>query len=240
MNCSAQHLAQAAASYAMMPMRTLLSIKSNLLCGWSNHLTPTPPIPPVVKLIPSGSLYADDGGPNKFQMRLLNYTDYQLTPGANDSLINLDGLFTADDPLVPGQVVNFNSTPYNYLGFPSLNFRLIGTGPGVPVTAILTQISITPSIILADGSGGFWKLIADTLGGVGTQIDPGPATPDLIISDTFGGFWKLIVNSSGLRGTQSDPGPATAGPNAVSDGSKYWIIQVDSSGNIGAFATGVY
>lgn len=94
--------------------------------------------------------------------------------------------------------------------------------------------SNTKFVILPDGSGGFWRLIVDPAGNVGTISDPGPATPDVILSDGVGGFWKIIVDPSGNRGTTTSAGPATSAPVIYDGISTNWTIVVDASGNLGA------
>jgi hypothetical protein len=86
----------------------------------------------------AGLAYANDDGPHVVNVALQNGVNYQLTCGANEYLLWLDGPLAAG-PLAPDQVITFNSTPYAYLGWPDLLFRLTGTGAGLPVTATLYQ-----------------------------------------------------------------------------------------------------
>lgn len=102
------------------------------------------------------------------------------------------------------------------------------TGKGWTVTYDLC------TFILDDGMGGFWQLIVDTSGNVGTQSVAGPASPDIILDDGGGGFWKVVVDTIGNRGTVSDLGPATAAPVLYDGVSTYWELVVDTSGNLGA------
>lgn len=98
------------------------------------------------------------------------------------------------------------------------------------------EVSIS-TVILPDGSGGFWKLIVDVNGNVGTQSDPGPATADVILADGSGGFWKMVADTNGDRGAQSDAGPATFPVPVLSDGfGGNWQLVADTSGNVGATA----
>jgi hypothetical protein len=102
------------------------------------------------------------------------------------------------------------------------------TPPSPPVTATL--------VILADGAGGFWRVISDIAGNIGTQSDPGPQTPDVILDDSSGGFWKLIADTSGNRGAQAELGPATL-PPVISDGfGGNWRLVVNPAGEVGAMS----
>lgn len=98
--------------------------------------------------------------------------------------------------------------------------------------------SITPArtiIIIADGAGGFWELVVDTIGNVGAESAAGPATSPVILADGSGGFWQIIVDPSGLRGTQPSAGPATVPPPTLTDSSGgLWELVVDTLGNLGA------
>lgn len=89
-------------------------------------------------------------------------------------------------------------------------------------------------VIVGDGAGGFWLLIVDTLGNVGTRASAGPATSNVILSDGSGGFWQIIVNSGGLRGTQASAGPATVVPVLTDGSGGHWQLVVDTQGNLGA------
>jgi hypothetical protein len=104
----------------------------------------------------------------------------------------------------------------------------------------LEGISSTPvppvvgdTVIIDDGTGTFWLIIADTSGMIGAQTDASPATPDVILDDGGGGFWKVIVDTDGVRGTESNAGPATTSPE-ISDGTQLWRLIVDTDGNLGA------
>lgn len=89
------------------------------------------------------------------------------------------------------------------------------------------------NVVLPDGSGGFWKLIVDTNGNVGTMTDAGPATADVILSDGIG-FWKVIADTNGNRGATTDLGPATTAPVLTDSLGNYWQLVVDTLGNLGA------
>lgn len=88
--------------------------------------------------------------------------------------------------------------------------------------------------VFADGGGGFWDLVVDTAGNVGTTAGVAPATADVILADGFGGFWKVAVDVTGLRYTIADPGPATAAPVLFDGEGGFWQLVVDALGNLGA------
>jgi hypothetical protein len=96
-------------------------------------------------------------------------------------------------------------------------------------------VPIAPSAwIFDDGAGGFWQLIVDITGNVGTQSTVGPATMDIILDDGSGGFWKIVVDAAGDRGTVSDAGPATLAPVLFDGVAGYWELIVDSNGQLGS------
>lgn len=105
---------------------------------------------------------------------------------------------------------------------------------GVPVTPPVTPPAPSSIVILPDGAGGFWRVIIDVLGDVGTQSDPGPQTPDVILSDGGGGFWKLIADTQGNRMGQTNAGPATVPPVLLDANLVAWTLVTDSLGDIGA------
>lgn len=96
-------------------------------------------------------------------------------------------------------------------------------------------VIVDPGIfILSDGVGGFWQLIVDATGNVGTQATVGPAGSDIILDDGGGGFWKVVVDALGNRGATPDAGPSTLVP-ALDDGAGgFWKLIVDVTGNLGA------
>jgi hypothetical protein len=93
---------------------------------------------------------------------------------------------------------------------------------------------IFDTVILPDGSGGFWRVIVDLLGDVYTQSDPGPATPDVILADGGGGFWKLTASVAGDRYGVSNAGPATVAPVILDANLVAWTLTVDALGDITA------
>jgi len=93
--------------------------------------------------------------------------------------------------------------------------------------------AITGLVILEDSDGGFWKLVVDQEGNVGTVSDPGPATPIAIVNGG-GKHWQIIVDTSGNRGTQASAGPATASIRLTDVNGVVWQVVIDKFGNIGA------
>lgn len=96
--------------------------------------------------------------------------------------------------------------------------------PDVPVS----------EVILPDGAGGFWMILVDTSGNIGTESVTGPATDDVILDDGAGGYWKLIADSNGNRGMESHAGPPTAGAVIEDSAGGFWNLIVDVNGNLGA------
>lgn len=90
---------------------------------------------------------------------------------------------------------------------------------------------LSPRYVLPDGAGGFWLLVTDGLGNLGTESTSGPASSDIILEDELGGFWKVIVDTNGLRGAEPSAGPATIAPVI-----NHWRLVVDSDGNVGTVA----
>lgn len=111
----------------------------------------------------------------------------------------------------------------------------VGIARALSLIAKTWTVTVDPSIfIFGDGGGGFWQLIVDISGNVGTQATVGPATSDVILADGVGGFWKVVVDIAGNRGTTPDAGPATLVP-ALDDGTGvFWKLIVDATGNLGA------
>ena len=88
-------------------------------------------------------------------------------------------------------------------------------------------------IVVDDGTGNFWELVASTSGRLGTVSTTGPATSDNIIDDGTGNFWKVKVDVNGLRGVVAVAGPATP-PAIVKDSSNnLWQLTVTPSGQLG-------
>ena len=105
-----------------------------------------------------------------------------------------------------------------------------------PVPSTIYFVYDTTSYIFSDGSGGFWQLIVDVYGNLGTTSISGPPTSDVILSDGSGGFWKLIIDSLGLRGAQSMNGPATDAIILTDDFGGQWQVIVDTEGNLGTIS----
>lgn len=96
---------------------------------------------------------------------------------------------------------------------------------------------VSVSIIIADGSGGFWGLVVDQFGNIGTIPVAGPATANVVLDDGVGGFWLIVVDAMGNRGTTPTVGPATNPVPVLQDGfGGNWQLVVDSSGNLGALS----
>lgn len=93
--------------------------------------------------------------------------------------------------------------------------------------------SFLGSVILADGAGGYWKLVVDTDGNLGTESNPGPASPVPILADGGGGFWALVADTDGNRGADTSAGPATAVPVLIDGMGVSWKLVVDTDGNVG-------
>jgi hypothetical protein len=105
----------------------------------------------------------------------------------------------------------------------------------VKLNAAVAQVwtYLQAAVVIDDGSGTFWMLIADTAGNLGTRTNIGPATAAVVLDDGASGFWQIEVNTAGLRGVKSVSGPATAIPTIVDSSGGSWQPIVDSLGNLG-------
>lgn len=104
---------------------------------------------------------------------------------------------------------------------------------GLLVTA--THVTATsPDLIMADGAGGFWKLIVDAVGNIGAEPNAGPATDAVILQDDWGGHWKIVVDANGHRGAEMSTGPSTGSLTLTDSLGGQWQVVVDHFGNLGA------
>lgn len=138
-------------------------------------------------------------------------------------LISLDGNGVLGGTVdVSGQTPLAPPSPAGQISYANL------VGKGWTVTTDPWQFTFD------DGGGGFWDLVVNTAGNVGTTAGVAPATADVILADGFGGFWKVAVDVTGLRYTIADPGPATAAPVLFDGEGGFWQLVVDALGNLGA------
>jgi hypothetical protein len=123
-----------------------------------------------------------------------------------------------------------NGTTYYYV---VSSTNACGESAGNSIESHATPIYAS-TVILPDGSGGFWRVILSINGDVYLQDDPGPKTSDVILSDYGGGFWKLTASVNGDRYAVSNAGPATVPPMILDANLVAWTLIVDNTGNLGA------
>lgn len=186
-----------------------------LLCEWANNVTPAGGCG-----IPSDTIEIMGATPNDLN-GFYTFDGVQWNKTTGETITDGgDGFWYMH--------TNLGATPYmtTYANFPCTWEIAFGGTPPPPTG----QYEVDP---IPDGAGGFWALVVDTLGNVGTTDVPGPPSSNIILSDGVGGFWKVIVDTFGNRGTQSDPGPGTGTPILTDTGGGHWYLIVDSSGNLG-------
>lgn len=201
------------------------------LCTWANAGGP-PPAPPCT--LPTSPV--DLGVVAGDSQNTLNWPAGVGATGYNiKRALVTGGPYTvigtsAASPYV--DLTAMNGTEYFYV-VSSTNG--CGESVGNSIESHGTPVAATPTlVILPDLSGGFWRVILDVLGNVGTQSDPGPATPDVILADGGGGFWKLTASVVGDRYGVSNAGPATVAP-VISDANLVaWTLEADTLGDIWA------
>lgn len=192
-----------------------------LLCEWANNVTPAGGcgIPSDMILI-SG---AGDPGANQ----LYHFTG-ALWVGVTDA--NWSLVFTG----VEWQMIHVVGPPpfdryhSTVADFPCIWTIGVGTGPA--------PVGVYYADPIPDGAGGFWALIVDTLGNVGTQSValPVPTTTTIILQDSLLNFWQVVVDPAGNRGTTSSLGPITGYSILFDDLNQPWQLIVDTLGNLGA------
>lgn len=203
-----------------------LAIKTYLLCQWAE--CPLPPAPTA--------LAAQNIGDTHFR------AFWTLVPG------NGYQLFVSLDPNFGSFLPGYNPFPVGGQG--NTDIFIAGLDPdtvyyykvrayndcGVSTDSNVISVTTTGAgvgVVIADGSGGFWGLIVDGAGNLGTATAAGPASPSIVLDDGGGGFWLVEVDALGNRGASPTAGPATTVP-VLSDGvGGLWDVIVDTNGNLG-------
>lgn len=105
------------------------------------------------------------------------------------------------------------------------------------LVAGLWSVLVDPGMsapIFADGSGGYWQLVVDTSGVIGTNAVAGPASPGtVVLNDGTPAYWKIGVDALGVPFTTADVGPETLPLIWLTDANGHdWGLYVDVLGNL--------
>lgn len=238
--CTASALAKAAACYGCLLPRQRRNALLSLLCQWANsggapHGCGTPS--DYIQLTGAGINNA-----NGWYVKQTNTywigPHYQFGPVRTTYWIEYRNgrweLWNAiTPPFVPPEGLYWSSNAE----FPCSWNPIVPAGIAPSPTGNYHDSFPTPMPayfnVFDDGAGGFWMLVVDTLGNIGTQSVTGPASPDVILQDGLGSFWKIIVDAMGNRGTVPDAGPPTTAPFMNDENGAFWQIVVDTIGNLG-------
>jgi hypothetical protein len=224
--CSAQRLiAMAQCTDSCVPPGMMQSIEIALACSWVNAGPCTLPTAPV-----DLGASAGDGQVTLTWPAGVGATGYNikraLATGGPYTVIGT----SASSPYVDHTASN--GTEYFYV-VSATNSCGESTGNSLESHATPVASTVT-TVILPDGSGGFWSVVVATDGNIELVSDPGPQTADVILRASDGRFWKMIAFTDGNVGAQTDPGPATVAPVIADSGAGNWQLWVSPEGNLGA------
>ena len=228
-NCDPASLIQASKCLRCIPPGMMGAVKTWLLCNVT--LCPRPTLPNRTAVYSSNQLdhiiIDNAGGDDVGGFWQL----YGVAGGISTLVVQV--------PVVVANVTAF--TAPNFAGAYD-SFYVVEIGNGVDFCGVSnpsgsfakTLVYPTQDIILADDSGGFWKLVVSTSGDVGTVSDAGPATGPWVLFDGTG-WWRLVADNQGNRGTTPDAGPATVPVPTLTDPAlNVWTLVTDSFGDLGA------